>query len=69
MPLPQPARGRDSHRDPGAGRDVLEARLAEVLEEREGLVRERGLEDVGPAVVVDVARIRPHARDAPRRFR
>ncbi len=65
---PAGARERE-RRDARAGRQLDEAVLALVLEHRHRLVRQRRVEDVGLAVVVEVARIGAHARERPARLR
>ena len=59
----QPEKRRDSRAIPERGRDVAEVRAALVLEQRPDLALQVVVEDVGKAVVVEVARVGAHARD------
>ena len=64
MPRLQPVTGRVPISQPGALGEILEEpSLAEIAKQPEAVVDHAGDHQVGPAVVIEVAEIRAHARN------
>src|SRR4026207_229658 len=59
-PRTPPRHAPREYREPAGMRGFFELALAEIQEQRKGLIRQSGIEEVRQAIVIDVAEIDSH---------